>query len=230
MFDVLSKLSWFFKKYWKQYTVAVALLIIASGLEVVPPYLLGSIIDILTAGEMTPALLTKYILIFVCIMIGGYALNFVWQFRLFEGAINLEKILRRNLMQHFLRMTPTFYEKNRTGDLMARATNDLNAVSLTAGFGIMTLIDSTIYMGCIIFAMGYMISWKLTFFAMLPVPIMAILIQYLGKIVHERYMKAQDVFGELNDSVLESVAGVRVVRAYVQEKKDETNFAEIIIL
>lgn len=227
MFDVLSKLSWFFKQYWKQYTVAIVFLIIASGLEVVPPYLLGSIIDILTAGEMSTAILTKYILIFVGIIIGGYALNFVWQFRLFEGAINLEKILRRNLMQHFLRMTPTFYEKNRTGDLMARATNDLNAVSLTAGFGIMTLIDSTIYMGCIIFAMGYLISWKLTFFAMLPVPIMAILIQYLGKIVHERYMKAQDVFGELNDSVLESVAGVRVVRAYVQEKKDEADFGEM---
>lgn len=207
--------------------MAIVFLIIASALEVVPPYLLGSIIDILTAGEMSPAILSKYILIFVGIIIGGYALNFVWQFRLFEGAINLEKILRRNLMQHFLRMTPTFYEKNRTGDLMARATNDLNAVSLTAGFGIMTLIDSTIYMGCIIFAMGYMISWKLTFFAMLPVPIMAILIQYLGKIVHERYMKAQDTFGELNDSVLESVAGVRVVRAYVQEKKDEANFAEM---
>jgi ATP-binding cassette subfamily B protein len=227
MFDVLSKLGWFFKKYWKQYTVAIVLLMIASGLEVVPPYLLGNIIDLLTAGEMTPAILTKYILIFIGIIIGGYLLNFVWQFRLFEGAINLEKILRRNLMQHFLRMTPTFYEKNRTGDLMARATNDLNAVSLTAGFGIMTLIDSTIYMGFIIFAMGYMISWKLTFFAMLPVPIMAILIQYLGKIVHERYMKAQDAFGELNDSVLESVAGVRVVRAYVQEKKDEANFADM---
>ncbi len=227
MFDVLSKLGWFFKRYWKQYTVAIVLLMIASGLEVVPPYLLGSIIDILTAGEMTPAILTKYVFIFVGIIIGGYLLNFVWQFRLFEGAINLEKILRRNLMQHFLRMTPTFYEKNRTGDLMARATNDLNAVSTTAGFGIMTLIDSTIYMGFIIFAMGYMISWKLTLFAMLPVPIMAILIQYLGKIVHERYMKAQDSFGELNDSVLESVAGVRVVRAYVQEKKDEANFADM---
>lgn len=225
MFDVLSKLSWFFKQYWKQYTIAIVLLIIASGLEVIPPYLLGSIIDILTAGTMTTAILTKYLLIFAAIIVGGYVLNFVWQFRLFEGAINLEKMLRRNLMQHFLRMTPTFYEKNRTGDLMARATNDLNAVSLTAGFGIMTLIDSTIYMGCIIFAMGYMISWKLTFFAMLPVPVMAILIQYLGKIVHERYMKAQDAFGELNDSVLESVAGVRVVRAYVQEKKDEANFA-----
>ena len=101
MFDVLSKLGWFFKQYWKQYTVAIVLLMVASGLEVVPPYLLGSIIDLLTTGAMTPAILTKYVLIFIGIIIGGYLLNFVWQFRLFEGAINLEKILRRNLMQHF---------------------------------------------------------------------------------------------------------------------------------
>ena len=227
MFNVLSKLSWFYKLYWKQYTFAIVLLIIASVLDVIPPYLLGSVIDILTKGEMTTGILIKYLLIFIGIIVFGYLLNFVWQFRLFEGAIHLEKGLRRQLMQQFLRMTPTFYEKNRTGDLMARATNDLNAVSLTAGFGIMTLIDSTVYLGCIILAMGYMISWKLTFFAMLPVPIMAILIQYLGKIVHERYMKEQESFGQLNDSVLESVAGVRVIRAYVQEKNDEAKFAEM---
>lgn len=130
-------------------------------------------------------------------------------------------------MHQFLKMTPTFYEKNRTGDLMARATNDLNAVSLTAGFGIMTLMDSTIYMGAIILAMGFLISWKLTLFSMLPIPIMAVLMQYLGKIVHERYMTAQESFGEINDSVLESVAGVRVIRAYVQEKKDEKRFAQM---
>ena len=64
---------------------------IASGLEVVPPYLLGSIIDLLTAGEMTPAILTKYVLIFIGIIIGGYLLNFVWQFRLFEGLSTLRK-------------------------------------------------------------------------------------------------------------------------------------------
>ncbi|WML42036.1 ABC transporter ATP-binding protein [Neobacillus sp. OS1-2] len=226
MFDVLGKLSWFFKQYRKQYAIAVIVLIIASVLEVVPPYLLGTVIDVLTAGKMTRAILGQYMLIFIAIIVFGYLLNFVWQYRLFEGAINLEKIMRRKLMRQFLKMTPTFYEKNRTGDLMARATNDLNAVSITAGFGIMTLIDSTLYMGAIICAMGFMISWKLTFFAMLPVPIMAVLIQYLGKLVHERYMKAQDSFGELNDSVLESVAGVRVIRAYVQEKKDEMNFAD----
>src|SRR5690606_38717586 len=166
------------------------------------------------------------LLLFVVIIVASYFMNFYWQYRLFEGSLNLEKLMRRKLMLQFLDMTPTFYEKNRTGDLMARATNDLNAVSLTAGFGIMTLIDSTLFLGTIIFAMGFMISWKLTFFAMLPVPIMAVLIQYLGKIVHERYMKAQDAFGELNDNVLESVAGVRVIRAYVQEKQDEKVFAE----
>jgi ATP-binding cassette subfamily B protein len=227
MFDVLGKLGWFFRQYWKQYTIAIILLMIATLLEVIPPYLLGSIIDIITAGEMTKAVLGQYILIFTAIIVFGYFLNFFWQYRLFEGALNLEKLMRRKLMRQFLKMTPTFYEKNRTGDLMARATNDLNAVSLTAGFGIMTLMDSTLFLGSIIFAMGFMISWKLTFFAMLPVPIMAVLIQYLGKLVHERYMKAQDAFGELNDSVLESVAGVRVIRAYVQENKDEKNFADM---
>ncbi|MEH7226593.1 ABC transporter ATP-binding protein [Bacillus sp. JJ1566] len=226
MFEVLGKLGWFFKKYWLQYTIAIVLLMVATVLEVIPPYLLGSIIDILTAGEMTKTALVQYILIFIAIIVSGYFLNFFWQYRLFEGSLNLEKLMRRKLMLQFLRMTPTFYEKNRTGDLMARATNDLNSVSLTAGFGIMTLIDSTLFLGTIIFAMGFMISWKLTFFSMLPVPIMAVLIQYLGKIVHERYMKAQDVFGELNDNVLESVAGVRVIRAYVQEKKDEKAFAD----
>ena len=91
-------------------------------------------------------------------------LNFVWQYQLFGGSITIERILRSKLNLKFLNMTPTFYEKNRTGDLMARATNDLNAVATTAGFGIMTLIDSTMYMAALILAMGFIISWKLTYF------------------------------------------------------------------
>lgn len=227
MFDVLKKLGWFFKKYKKQYGIAVLLLMLATVLEIIPPYLIGVIIDYITEGEMTRDLLIKYVAVFLGIIIFSYMLNFFWQYGLFEGSVNLQRLMRRKLMSQFLRMTPTFYEKNRTGDLMARATNDLNAVSLTAGFGIMTLIDSTFFLGGIILAMGFMISWELTFFAMLPVPVMAILIQYYGKLVHERYMRAQDAFGEMNDSVLESVSGVRVIRAYVQEKADEQRFADM---
>ncbi|QUG42763.1 ABC transporter ATP-binding protein [Psychrobacillus sp. INOP01] len=227
MFSVLFKLKWFFKDHWKRYTVAVSLLIIASAFEVLPPWLVGEAIDSITMGEMTKESLMQYVLYFVGIIIIGYGLNFVWQYQLFGGSITIERILRSKLNLKFLNMTPTFYEKNRTGDLMARATNDLNAVATTAGFGIMTLIDSTMYMAALILAMGFIISWKLTIFAILPIPILAFIMQYLGKIIHEKYMVAQDAFGDLNDRVLESVAGVRVIRAYVQERADEQKFADM---
>ncbi|MFJ7827723.1 ABC transporter ATP-binding protein [Psychrobacillus sp. NPDC096623] len=227
MFSVLFKLKWFFKDHWKRYTVAVSILIIASAFEVLPPWLVGEAIDSITTGVMTKESLMQYVLYFVGIIIVGYALNFIWQYQLFGGSITIERILRSKLNLKFLNMTPTFYEKNRTGDLMARATNDLNAVATTAGFGIMTLIDSTMYMAALILAMGFIISWKLTFFAILPIPILAFIMQYLGKIIHEKYMVAQDAFGDLNDRVLESVAGVRVIRAYVQERADEQKFADM---
>lgn len=227
MFNVFVNLKWFFKQYRKQYTIAIALLILASFIEILPPWILGEAIDVMTNGEMDQTQLLKYVGFIVVAAISSYALNFFWQYQLFGGSITLDRILRKKLMHQFLKMTPTFYEKNRTGDLMAKATNDLNAVTLTAGFGIMTLIDSTVYMALIILAMGFFISWKLTFFAMLPIPIMALVIQYLGKKVHERYMTAQAAFGEMNDNVLESVAGTRVIRAYVQEGKDEERFAEM---
>lgn len=226
MFDVLFKLRWFFKQYWKRYTVAIVLMIAASVIEIVPPFLIGGAIDEMTTGMMTSERLMQYVTYFIVMIIGTYFSNFVWQYQLFGGAITLERILRRRLMHQFLKMTPTFYEKNRTGDLMARATNDLNAVSLTAGFGIMTLIDSTVYLIAIIIAMGMFVSWKLTLLAMIPIPIMAYLMQVIGKVVHQRFMVAQESFGGLNDQVLESVAGVRVVRAYVQEEADEKRFAD----
>lgn len=224
MFDVLKKLGWFFKQYRKQYSMAIVLLIVASFIEVIPPWLIGEAIDDMTTNALTEQSLRNYVIAFIAIIVSSYALNFIWQYQLFGGAITIDRILRKRLFRQFLKMKPTFYEKNRTGDLMARATNDLNAVSLTAGFGIMTLVDSTLYMAFIIAAMAITISWKLTLFAMLPVPIMAFIIQYLGKIVHKRYIVSQHAFGELNDNVLESVAGVRVVRAYVQETLEQQRF------
>lgn len=84
-------------------------------------------------------------------------------------------------MGHLLKMTPSFYEKNRTGDLMARATNDLKAISMTAGFGILTLVDSTLYMLTILLTMGFLISWKLTLASIIPLPLMAAAISIYGK-------------------------------------------------
>ncbi len=227
MFDVLWKLSWFFKENWLRYTIAVALLFIANILEIVPPWLIGVAIDAIAQQELTSELLWQYVLVLAVSMVLAYFINFVWQYQLFGGAYVIERQLRSSLMGHFLKMTPTFYEKNRTGDLMARSTNDLKAISETAGFGILTLVDSTLYMATIVVAMGFLVSWQLTFLAILPLPILAIVVQLLGKKIHERYTAAQDAFGDMNDSVLESIGGVRVVRAYVQERSSEQEFADM---
>lgn len=224
MFDIFMKLGWFFKEHWKRYTVAIGLLLIANLFEVVPPFLVGMAIDDIFMGELTQDLLVQYLLILTGIGVVTYILNYIWQYLLFGGAHQIERRLRSMFMGKLLQMTPGFYERNRTGDLMARATNDLKAVSVTAGFGVLTLIDSTAYMLTILLTMGFLISWELTLAAVLPLPILAFVMKILGKKIHERYMIAQDAFGDLNDRVLESIAGVRVIRAYVQERRDEELF------
>ena len=202
MFSVLFKLKWFFKENRKRYTVALILLMVTNILVVIPPWLIGQAIDSIYTQTLTARLLTIFIGSMFLIMIFNYVSNYVWQYQLFGGAYVIERQLRGKLMHHFLKMTPTFYEKNKTGDLMARSTNDLRAISETAGFGIMTLVDSTLYLLTLVLTMGFLVSWKLTLVAILPLPILAFIMQVLGKKIHERYMTAQQAFGDLNDNVL----------------------------
>lgn len=196
-------------------------------MEVIPPKLIGMAIDDIHIGNMTTEKILQYLVFLLAIMVSSYGITYIWMYQLFGGAFLVERKLRSRFMGHLLKMTPTFYEKNRTGDLMARATNDLKAISITAGFGILTLVDSSVWMMTLLFTMGIFISWKLTIAAILPLPLMAILIKIYGKKIHARFMTAQDSFGELNDRVLESVAGVRVIRAFVQEREDERNFHQL---
>lgn len=227
MFSVLRKLGWFFKQQWQRYTIAVTLLIFGGILEMIPPKLVGEAIDDIYVGGLTLERLFLHIGLLLGLTTLIYAVNYIWMYQLFGGAFLVERILRTRFMRHLLKMTPTFYEKNRTGDLMARATNDLKEIARTAGFGILTLIDSSAFMLIILFTMGIFISWKLTFASLLPFPILAVAINIYGKKIHERFIKAQDAFGDMNDYVLESISGVRVIRAYVQEKLDQARFQSL---
>ncbi|REE85273.1 ATP-binding cassette subfamily B protein [Paenibacillus taihuensis] len=227
MFDVLRKLSWFFKMQWKRYTLALVLLTICGIFEVIPPKLIGYAIDSIGQGTMTHQKLTELLLSWAGLTVVVYLITYVWWSQLFGSSFMLERTLRKRLMKHLLKMTPTFYERNRTGDLMARATNDIGSVSQTAGFGILTMMDSTIWMATILVMMAGFISWKLTLAAMLPLPILALVMQHFGKKIHERFTIQQDAFGKLNDQVLESVSGVRVIRAFVQEEADRKRFSDM---
>ncbi|WP_307473514.1 ABC transporter ATP-binding protein [Paenibacillus harenae] len=224
MFIVLKKLKWFFGMNWKRYALAITLLVLTGFIDVIPPWLIGYTIDGIHQGMLGEADFQLIVVSWIALTVIGYVITYVWHYQLFGGAFVLERLLRSRLMRHFLRMTPTFFERNRTGDLMARSTNDLGAVATTAGFGILTLVDSTLFMITILIVMAGLISVKLTLASLLPLPLMALAMSYFGKKIHERFMDAQDAFGDLNDQVLESVAGVRVIRAFVQEEASEARF------
>ena len=232
MFQAIKKLMWFFKDHWKRYSVAIILLLIANVVEVLPPWIVGQTIDKISDRSLTEQIYHQLVIIFIIVLILSYIVNYIWRTLIFSGSQILESIMRRKLMQKFLSMSPTFFEKNRTGDLMAKSTNDLNQIRNTAGIGILTLIDSTTFMGTIILTMGITVSWKLTLFALIPLPLLAILEIELGKRIHKRYLVSQKSFGDMNDSVLESIEGVRVTRAYVQEdklNKDFKNMTESVV-
>lgn len=224
MFSIFKKLSWFFKEQWKRYTLAILFLCLVNIMEVIPPKLVGMAIDDINSGKLTSEGIVKYIGYLAAVGIATYTFGYLWSYQLFGGGFLVERKMRSMFMGHLLKMTPPFFEKNRTGDLMARATNDLKAISVTAGFGILTLADSILFTITILLVMGMTISWTLTIAAILPLPIMAVMMQVLGNKIHKRFTEAQDAFGELNDKVLESVSGIRVIRAYVQEREDEGRF------
>lgn len=227
MFSVLFKLDWFFKQEKKRYIIAVALLLIANITEILPPWLIGKTIDYINGGNLTSKLFYEIFGGFILLVLVGYVIHFYWRYLLFNGSQLLESLMRRKLMSKFLTMSPGFYEKHRTGDLMARATNDLSALRQTVGFGILTLIDSTTYLMTILLMMGFSVSWKLTIAALLPLPLLAWIEQRLGKKIHQKYTISQDAFGQLNDDVLESIEGVRVTRAFAQEGEQNRKFQQM---
>ncbi|WP_031548821.1 ABC transporter ATP-binding protein [Salinicoccus luteus] len=224
MFDFLWKLKWYFGEHKWKYTTIVLVLLVANILEVIPPQLIGWTIDFIAGGEMTERLMWQLVGVFIVVTILTYAATYLWSYLLFDGAVKIESIIRMKLMRKFLLMSPSFYERNRTGDLMAKATNDLKSVNQAAGMGLLTLVDATTFMLTIILVMGFTISWQLTFFALLPLPILAIVEQRLGKRINAAHTESQEAFGSMNDSVLEIVEGVKLTRSYVQEAAENRRF------
>jgi ATP-binding cassette subfamily B multidrug efflux pump len=227
MLSVIGKLQWFFRLEWKRYAIAIPIMVIAGFIEIIPPKVIGDFIDAVQQRTLTWQGMIEQLVLLGSITIVIYVITYVWMYRLFGGAFVVERMLRSRLMRHFLKMTPTFYEKHRTGDLMARATNDLKDVSMTAGFGILLLVDSTLWMMTLLVVMLFFVSWELTIAAILPLPILALCMRWYGRWMHERFKRAQDAFGHMNDGVLETIAGVRVIRAFVQEHAAERQFASV---
>lgn len=227
MFDILFKLKWYFKAHKVRYSVILVLLLMQNVLDTLPPFFLGRVIDQISSGDMTALLMWQAVGILMLIILLSYFFNYTWAYLLFGGAYDIESIIRTRLMNKFLLLSPSFYEKSRTGDLMAKATNDLRSVNMSLGFGVLTLLDSTALLFTIIIVMGVTISWPLTFLAMLPLPLLAVIEAKIGKKINMTHRESQKSFGAMNDSVLEVVEGVRLTRSFVQEEAESKRFREM---
>ncbi|HHZ7179603.1 TPA: ABC transporter ATP-binding protein [Enterococcus faecalis] len=226
--SIFKKLGWFFKQEKKSYIIGVFSLMMVALVQLVPPKVIGVVVDEIVNKEIR---LTK-IIVWVALLIGAglaqYLFRYIWRMHIWGSAARLEKELRTQLFHHFTKMDSIFYQKYRTGDLMAHATNDLNAIQNVAGAGILTFADSVITGGTTIIAMVLFVDWRLTLIALLPLPLLAVTSRVLGSKLHVAFRDSQAAFSAINDKTQESITGIKVIKTFGQEKEDLADFTEKI--
>lgn len=223
----VNRLQWFFKDRWLSYTVAIGIMSLVSLLSTIPPNLIGRTVDHIQKGQLTEAGLTQTVLLLIGLSLLLYVMVYIWITTLFGNSALIEKVLRGRLLANLSRMTPAFFQRNSTGQLMALATNDVLAIGQTAGYGVMTLVNTLVGASVVVIMMVSLVSYKLMIAALIPLPLLAVVISKLGKKVRTRFLDAQASFGKMNDHVLESISGIRVIRSYVQENDDLTAFDKV---
>ncbi|MDL4973262.1 ABC transporter ATP-binding protein [Enterococcus faecalis] len=226
--SIFKKLGWFFKQEKKSYIIGFFSLMMVALVQLVPPKVIGVVVDEIVNKEIR---LTK-IIVWVALLIGAglaqYLFRYIWRMHIWGSAARLEKELRTQLFHHFTKMDSIFYQKYRTGHLMAHATNDLNAIQNVAGAGILTFADSVITGGTTIIAMVLFVDWRLTLIALLPLPLLAVTSRVLGSKLHDAFRDSQAAFSAINDKTQESITGIKVIKTFGQEKEDLADFTEKI--
>ncbi|MBF0710316.1 MULTISPECIES: ABC transporter ATP-binding protein [unclassified Gemella] len=221
---LFKKLRWFLKEEKKEYIIAIASLIIVSILNLVPPIIIGNVIDAVNDKNLSKEDLLWNVGLLLLSALSMYYLRYIWRLNLFGAASRLGQKLRFKLYRHFTKMSPSFYQKYRTGDLMAHATNDINAVTQTAGAGVMSAVDASITALVTLITMFFMISWKLTLLVIIPLPLLAFATNRIGKKIHDAFKQSQASFSDLNNNVQEAVTGMKVTKSFVYGQDEIEKF------
>jgi ATP-binding cassette, subfamily B, multidrug efflux pump len=212
----------YLKKYRRSYIVGTLCVFCNNGVWILFPLVLRRAIDDLRLDVNQQKLLTYSLL-----LLGVAAIKSIFQFLTRWIVIGISREiefdLRNDLFRHLETLSYSYYQRTRTGDIMARATNDLNAVRMLLGPAIMYSANTIVFTaGALAFMLS--ISPKLTVYAFLPLPAVSIVVQYFGKLIHERFETIQAMFSEISSRAQENFSGARVIRAYVQEEPEITAF------
>ena len=225
--SIIQKLWWFFKLEKRRYLVGIVALVLVSVLNLIPPMVMGRMIDAITSGRLTQDELLLHLFYLLLAAFGMYYLRYVWRMYILGTSYRLGQIMRSRLFEHFTRMSPAFYQNYRTGDLMAHATNDINALTRLAGGGVMSAVDASITALVTLLTMLFSISWQMTLVAILPLPFMAYGTSRLGRKTHKAFGESQAAFSELNNKVQESVSGIKVTKSFGYQSDELASFQEV---
>src|SRR6185437_9391788 len=219
MLDRLRPLFPYMKKYRRSYFLGTICVFLNNGVWILFPLVIGRAINELNKGPVTPHMLLVNALLLLAVAGTKGIFQFLTRWIVIGVSRDIEFDLRNDLFQHLEGLSYSFYQRTRTGDIMARATNDLNAVRMLLGPAIMYSANTILFtIGALIF-MIHISPW-LTLLAFVPLPAASILVQYFGRKIHERFERIQAMYSDISAQVQENVAGARLVRAFAQEKAE----------
>ena len=215
------------KKYGPAYLLGLITLLMVDYVELFVPKLIGEATDGLAAHFIDARgvliIAGKIVLCGIAVMFG----RFWWRRFIFGSARKIERALRDQMFEHLETLPLRYFNTHKTGDLMAYFTNDLEAVRLAIGPAVVTSFDATVLTLLVLYRMMTYVSVKLTLLAMIPMAAIALFGYFFGEVFERRYSKMQKAFAELSDFAQESISGERVVKAFVQEKKQYAAFREV---
>src|SRR6266480_4540567 len=209
----------YIKKYRSSYIWGSVCVLLMNGIWVLFPLVIGRAIDSLKTADVSQQMLhtiAKLVGLILAVAGSKAIFQFLTRWIVIGVSREIEFDLRNDLFRHLEGLSYSFYQRTRTGDIMARATNDLNAVRMLLGPAIMYSANTIVFTaGALAFMLS--ISSKLTLYAFLPLPVVSIVVQYFGKRIHERFERIQAMFSDITARAQENFSGARVIRAYVQE-------------
>ncbi len=212
----------YLKRYRWGYVVGTLCIFVSNAALVLVPWVIGHAINDLKTG-VTEQKLLHWIVWLLAVAVIRSVFLFLTRWILIGISRDIEFDLRNDLFSHLETLSYSYYQQMRTGDIMARATNDLNAVRMLLGPAIMYSANTIVFTAA---ALGFMVSIspKLTFYTFLPLPVASVVIQYFGRRIHERFERIQAMFADISARAQENFSGVRVIRAYAQEDAEIASF------
>ena len=222
---LLQFIAAFVRRHWRAYVAAALMLVGIAVMTVMIPRRVGHIIDDLVAGTLVDAALWREIALLLGMGVAIYLLRVGWRLELFSAAFRLGVELRTALYGRLSQQAPRYFHRERTGDLMARATNDVDAVEMAAGEAFLAAFDGTITLVLVVAMMTLGVDWRLGLVALLPFPLMAIAFFVISRHVHEAWRRSLDRFSDLNEHVQETMAAVRTLRALGLTRRAAGEFA-----